>query len=66
MEADFKNYISSRRGLEDLCETYGRTDKTEEEALNDFPSRIFWSGGHMIVCTDDDMLETCREMMYGY
>lgn len=64
METTFKNYISSRRGLCDLCETYGKSNKTVEEAVNDMPNRMFWMGGNMIVATDDSLLEEIYDMMY--
>ncbi len=64
MEATFKDYISSRRGLSDLCETYGKSGKTVEEAVKDMPNRIFWMGGEMIVATDDSLMEELYDMMY--
>lgn len=65
MDATFNDYISSRAGLSDLCEIYGKSSMTVEEALNDLPKRIFYMGDSMIVATDDDILETMNEMVYG-
>ena len=61
----FNDYISSRQGLSDLHTIYGNTCLPLTTCLDDMRKRVFWMGGKLCVATDDDMLQTLREMAYG-
>lgn len=58
-------YLTTRRGLKDLCTIYGNTCLPLTTCIDDLKRRSFWVGGKLYVATDDDMLQTLREMAYG-
>lgn len=67
MANSLNDHMKTADGLRDLCMTYGdKKGMTVEEAVLEFPTRVFWMGGMMIVAYDDDMLQTMHEMMYGW
>lgn len=62
----FEEYIKTSKGLNDLHTIYGKCCLPLTTCIEDLRTcRCFWMGEHLIVATDDDMLQTLREMAYG-
>lgn len=60
---NYETWMKSREGLQALIRTYGnRQQMTVNEAITDFPSRVFHVNQRMVVAYDDDMLQTLTEM----